>query len=206
MTGNFFAGNHLIAQFMSTQGNLRNTYNPARTCHALAPNCEHVQPPTFSDEELGEPKAPTKPSVVQLHHWLWLPEIASMLLCLLLFYATTVPFAYGGLIAVWTWAIAVHFPRYRAAKRKLDAQYYQQRIAYEKAESYYHRVLLPNWQRKQGPIALKQKQYDWRQTAIAAACQRKSWRVHSPAQIAATREQGFIGMGEDDLVRALQNA
>lgn len=132
--------------------------------------------------------------------------IISALLSLFFFAARLAPLAWIGLIVLWGWAIAVHFPRYRAAKRKLDAQYHQQRIAYEKAESYYHRVLLPDWQRKQGPIALKQKQYDWRQTAIDVACQRKSWRVHSPAQIVATREQGFIGMGEDDLVRALQNA
>ncbi|NEQ27282.1 MAG: DUF559 domain-containing protein, partial [Microcoleus sp. SIO2G3] len=66
--------------------------------------------------------------------------------------------------------------------------------------------LLPEWQRKQRPLALKQKLYDWRQTAIDEACQRKSWRVHSPAEIAAAREQGFVGTGEDELVRSLQDA
>ncbi|NJL23232.1 MAG: DUF559 domain-containing protein [Leptolyngbyaceae cyanobacterium SM1_3_5] len=190
---------------MRIQQNLRDAYTPARIHNEVVPNAGHVQQPIFTNKQFGMPRPPIQPTPPHLKHWLWTPIIGSTLLSLIFFAATLAPLAWIGLIGLWTWAIAIRFPKYRVAKRKAETEYHQQQVAYEKAESYFHRVLLPDWQRKQDPIALKQEQYDWRQTAIDEACQRKFWRVHSPAEIAATREQGFIGIGEDDLVHSLQN-
>lgn len=191
---------------MQTQEDLRRTYNPARTCDAAVPNSGHVQQPIFSDEQLGKPNPPIQPTRLQTKHGFWTPLAGSALLSLFFFVAPLVPLACVGLVALWAWAIAIYLPQYRVAKRKAEAEYRQQLTTYETDEAYFYRVLLPEWRRKQRPLALKQKLYDWRQKAIDEACQRKSWRVHSPAEVAAVREQGFVGIGEDELIRSLQDA
>lgn len=191
---------------MQLQGDLRRTYNPARIYDAAVPNSGHVQQPIFNDEQLGKPNSPIQPTRLQTKHGFWVLLAGSALLFLFFLAAPLVPLACVGLIALWAWAIAIYLPRYRVAKRKAEAEYRQQQIAYETDKAYFDRIVLPDWRRKQRPLALKQKLYDWRQTAIDEACQRKSWCVHSPAEIAAVREQGFVGIGEDELVRSLQDA
>ncbi|NEQ27283.1 MAG: hypothetical protein F6K28_51400 [Microcoleus sp. SIO2G3] len=110
---------------MQTQGDLRRTYNPARIHDAAVPNSGHVQKPMFSDEQLGKPNPPVQPTRLQIKHWLWIPLVGSALLSLLFLAATLVSLARVGLIALWVWAIAIHFPQYRIAKRKAEAEYCQ---------------------------------------------------------------------------------
>lgn len=194
---------------MPIQGNIREFYRPARIYPATTLNADHVRQPVFSDEQLGMPTAPVEPTLTSIESWIWTPAIWSIFPFIFLFFASTTLFFLIDVIVLmvlWSWAIAIKLPEYREWKLQNDLAYSQALSTYEAETIYFHKVILPEWQRRYRPQALKQKQYECRQTALDEVCQRKCWCTHSEAEIVESREHGYVGLGEDRLVCSLQSA
>ncbi|BAU12862.1 hypothetical protein LEP3755_33950 [Leptolyngbya sp. NIES-3755] len=182
---------------------LNTEYRPARIFNASVPNANHIPETGFSDRELGQPELP---STIRRPIKTWMPitETLGLLFAAVIFQNTPSLFDLIrlGFPIIWIWALLKKHPEYEREKVRAE-QEHQEAV---RAKRHYDEVTLPTWIKHTKPQALLQKRQEWalHNLNIEKACRLKGWRIHTEDEVEETRRNGYIGRGEEEVVRAIK--
>lgn len=181
--------------------NISEECTPARIYKAInETNCYH---PKFTDQDLGKPFEPSKPQETKIEDWK--PFGWTFFLCFLLLIPGLNVLAIFGLIGLWIWAYTSEYPKYVIKTEQANKKYQQDLIQYKKDKEYYDNTALPKWI-KDKPKILERKTQNWlKNGAIYHVLHSQGWQSLSDEEVQENRDNGYIGIGEDEIVQALQS-
>jgi very-short-patch-repair endonuclease len=186
---------------MVNNRNLSDEYCPARIYKAIhEPTCYH---PRFTDQDLGKPSEPVEPKRTEAENWM--PVGWTIFLCLFLLIPGLKVLAIFGLIGLWIWAYTSEYPKYVIKTEQTEKKYQQELLTYKKDIDYYNNFALHEWI-KNKPHILEEKTQQWlKNGAIDDVIQSQGWQSLCDEEVQENRDSGYIGIGEDEIVKALKS-
>ncbi|MFB2771616.1 DUF559 domain-containing protein [Pelatocladus sp. BLCC-F211] len=181
--------------------NLSDEYCPARIYKSIhEPTCYH---PRFTDQDLGKPSKPIEPKRTEVENWM--PVGWTIFLGLFLLIPGINILAIFGLIGLWVWAYTSEYPKYVIKTQQAEKKYQEDLLTYRKDIDYYNNVALPEWI-KAKPHILEKKTQEWlKNGAIYDVIESQGWQALSDEEVQENRDNGYIGIGEDEIVKALKS-